>query len=162
MRAPAPSPRAWLVPDTYSVVRVHLICSTARRRPWIDPEWRPRLFANASAVAGRRGAQLLCAGGTRDHVHLYLQYPPTMALADLVHAIKASTSRWIHETFSHRKEFRWQAGYAAFSVTPREDTALQAYIRNQETHHRELAFHAEYLGILERHGIDYDLRDVMD
>ena len=148
--------------DTYSVVRVHLICSTARRRPWIDPEWRPRLFASASAVAGRRGAQLLCAGGTRDHVHLYLQYPPTLALADLVHALKASTSRWIHETFAHRKEFRWQTGYAAFSVTPREDTALQAYIRNQETHHRELAFQVEYLGILERHGIDYDLRHVMD
>ena len=80
----------------------------------------------------------------------------------MVHAIKAGTSRWIHASYPHRREFRWQSGYAAFSVTPKEDAAVQAYIREQEVHHREYAFYAEYVGLLEGHGVPYDIHRFMD
>ena len=129
--------------EALTSVRIHLLWSTHQRRPWLDPEWRPRLFAQASALAERRAAHLVCAGGTRDHVHLYLDHPPSISLADLVQVIKAGTSRWIHASFPHRREFKWQSGYAAFSVTPKEDAAVQAYIREQEVHHRDHAFYAE-------------------
>jgi len=146
----------------FTSVRIHLVWGTLGRRPWLDPEWRPRLFSQASTLAERRDARLVCAGGTRDHIHLYLEHPPSIALADLVHAIKAGTSRWIHASYPHRREFRWQSGYAAFSVTPRGDSAVQAYIREQEVHHRDHAFYAEYVGLLEGHGVPYDIRRLMD
>lgn len=148
--------------EALTSVRIHLLWGTRARRPWLDPEWRPRLFGHAGALAGKRGARLLCAGGTRDHVHLYIEHPPSISLADLVHAIKAGTSRWIHEGYPHRRDFRWQGGYAAFSVTPRDDSAVQAYIREQEVLHRERAFYAEYVGLLDRHGVEYDIKRVMD
>ena len=148
--------------EALTSVRIHLLWGTRNRRPWLDPEWRPRLYGHASTLAGRRGARLLCAGGTRDHVHLYVEHPPSISLADLVQAIKAGTSRWIHEGYPHRRDFRWQGGYAAFSVTPRDDSAVQAYIREQEVLHRERAFYAEYVGLLDRHGVEYDIRSVMD
>jgi REP element-mobilizing transposase RayT len=105
---------------------------------------------------------LLCAGGTRDHIHLYLEPPSTLALSELVASIKTTTSKWIHDTFSHRRDFRWQHGYGAFSVTPFEDGRLRDYIQNQEIHHREQRFTPEYLSLLERHGITYDPARVMD
>ncbi len=141
---------------TYVRQRVHLLWTTRERRPWLDPAWRPRLFGHIAAVAKAKGGRLCCAGAARDHLHLYLEYPATLTLAELVNAIKTSSSRWIHESFPHRRDFRWQGGYAAFSVNPREDRALQDYIRNQEFHHRKTSFTDEYTALLEGHRIPYD------
>jgi putative transposase len=148
--------------NTHLSLRVHLVWATKDRRPWLDPEWRSRLFACAAAVVDRRGGKLLCAGGTRDHVHLYLEPPSTLALSDLVNSIKTTTSKWIHDTFPHRHSFRWQHGYGAFSVTSFEDGHLRSYIQNQETHHRENRFAREYLGLLAKHGVSYDPTNVLD
>ena len=141
--------------DTYLSLRVHLVWATKNRRPWLDPEWRSRLFACAAAVIERRGGKLLCAGGTRDHIHLYLEPPGSLALSDLVSGIKTTTSKWIHESLPQRRDFKWQHGYGAFSVTPCDDGPLRDYIRNQESHHRENPFAREYLSLLVRHGV-YD------
>ena len=148
--------------DTYLSLRVHLVWATKNRRPWLDPEWRPRLFACAAAVIERRGGELLCAGGTRDHVHLYLEPPSTLALSELVTSIKTTTSKWIHDSWAHRRDFRWQHGYGAFSVTPFEDRRIRDYIQNQEIHHREHRFTREYLELLEQHGVSYDPAHVTD
>ncbi|MGH7509403.1 MAG: IS200/IS605 family transposase [Gemmatimonadales bacterium] len=148
--------------NSHLSLRVHLVWATRNRRPWLDPEWRSRLFSCTAAAIERRGGRLLCAGGTRDHLHLYLEPPGTLALSDLASGIKSSTSRWIQENFSHRREFRWQHGYGAFSVTSFEDERLRDYIRNQETHHRETRFVREYLGLLVRHGVSYDPANVLD
>jgi REP-associated tyrosine transposase len=142
--------------DTYLALRVHLVWATRNRRPWLDPEWRSRLFACAAQFVAGRNGELLCAGGTRDHIHLYLEPPSTLALAELVSGIKSATSKWIHETVPHRQEFRWQHGYGAFSVTPFEDTYIRDYIRNQEVHHRQERFTSEYSSLLERHGLSLD------
>ena len=148
--------------DTYLSLRVHLVWATLNRRPWLDPEWRSRLYACAATAVARRSGELLCAGGTRDHVHLYLEPPSTVALADLVAGIKGATSKWIHETFPHRQGFRWQHGYGAFSVTPFEDAYIRDYIRNQEMHHRQERFSSEYTSLLERHGVLFDPAQVAD
>jgi hypothetical protein len=71
-----------------------------------------------------------------------------------VNSIKATTSKWIHDTIPHRRGFKWQHGYGAFTVTPYQDDHLRDYIRNQEIHHREQRFTREYLTLLGQHGID--------
>ena len=148
--------------DTYLSLRVHLVWATKNRRPWLDPEWRSRLFACVAAVVARRGGELLCAGGIRDHIHLYVEPPSTLALSDLVASIKTTTCKWIHESFAHRRDFRWQHGYGAFSVTPFEDGYIRDYIRNQEIHHRRERFTNEYTSLLVRHGVVFDPAHVTD
>jgi len=59
----------------------------------------------------------ISVGGMRDHVHILLLLPPTITLAKAVQAIKANSSRWMHETTG--KPFEWQEGYAAFSLASR-------------------------------------------
>ncbi|MEZ6091466.1 MAG: hypothetical protein R3C05_26305 [Pirellulaceae bacterium] len=39
---------------------------------------------------------------------------------------------------------------------------MAEYIRNQQEHHRKLSFKEEYLAILRRHNIDFDLRYVFE
>jgi putative transposase len=148
--------------QTHLALRVHLVWATRRRRPMLDPEWRPRLFACVDTIAARKAARLLCAGGVRDHLHLYVELPATVTVAGLVGAIKADTTRWIHQTFAHRRDFAWQGGYAAFTATAQDDAPLRDYIRNQETHHRERPFTTEYIALLEQHGLSYDLAGALD
>jgi putative transposase len=148
--------------DTYLSLRVHLVWATKGRRPWLDPEWRPRLYACVEKVVERKGGKLLCAGGVRDHIHLYVEPSGTTPVAELVSTIKANTTRWVHQTFPHRRDFRWQHGYGAFTVTGFDDDYLRDYIRNQEVHHRERAFTGEFFGLLERHRIEYDPIHVLD
>src|SRR2546422_1340753 len=118
-------------------VRVHCIWTTYRRQPWLDPDWRHRLYRYLSGVARRKGALLLCAGGVRDHIHLYVSLPPDRSLASLVNALKANSCRWIHASFLRHRLFAWQTGYAAFSVSKHSEQRLISYILNQEKHHRQ-------------------------
>ena len=143
--------------DTYLSLRVHLVWATKDRRPWLDPEWRSRLFACAATIATRKGGRLLCAGGVRDHLHLYVEISATMTIAKLVGAIKSNTARWIHHTFPHRRDFKWQHGYGAFTISASGDASLRDYIRNQARHHSEKPLAGEYQTLLDRHGIEYEL-----
>ena len=143
--------------QTYLSLRVHLVWSTHHRKPWLDPSWRPRLFACAATIIGRKGGKLLCAGGVRDHVHLYVEAPATITISELAGSIKSNTARWIHQTFPHRRDFKWQHGYGAFTVSGVDDASLRDYIRNQEAHHRHRPFTGEYLSLLDKHGIEYDM-----
>jgi len=53
-------------------------------------------------------------------------------------------------------QFEWQKGYGAFSVSPSLLTTVQAYIRNQEQHHRKRSFEEEFRSLLEKSGVAYD------
>jgi putative transposase len=147
---------------THLSLRVHLVWATKGRKPWLDPEWRSRLFACTAVIISRKHGKLLCAGGARDHIHLYVEPPATVTIAEVVVAIKSNTARWIHQTLPHRRDFRWQNGYAAFTVSGADDASLRDYIRNQEHHHREKPFAGEYLSLLHRHGIEYDMAHALD
>jgi|SRR6266545_2838355 len=121
---------------TFFWVRVHLVWSTYRREAWIAPEWQERLCRCLAEIARRKGALLISAGGARDHVHAYVSLPAHMSVAHLVNALKSNSSRWVHETFPRLKLFRWQKGYAAFSVCRQCERRVISYIRNQEVRHR--------------------------
>src|SRR5213083_1215941 len=134
-------------------VRVHCVWTTYRRQPLLEPDWQERLYRYLSGVARREGALLLCAGGVRDHIHLYLSLPPDRSIASLVNALKANSSRWIHATFPHHRLFAWQTGYAAFSVSKRSEPRLISYILNQEKHHKREEVRRELARLLDRHGM---------
>jgi putative transposase len=94
-------------------------------------------------------------GGTADHVHLLVGLRATHALAAFVQDIKQTSSRWIHETIGV-KNFAWQPGFGAFTVSVSNCEAVKEYIASQPAHHRLKTFQEEYCGLLEKHGVAYD------
>jgi putative transposase len=95
----------------------------------------------------------LAVGGTEDHVHLLFHLPPKLALAKAVLLLKSNSSKWMGE---QGREFSWQEGYGAFSVSSSNLNAVIRYIQNQEAHHRKISFEEEFRAILERHGVEYE------
>lgn len=112
-------------------------------------------------IRGEQGT-LYDIGGIEDHVHLYLRWRPSGALSDLIRAVKANSSKWIHETFPAMKDFAWQEGFSAFSVSKSQEAAVRTYIARQREHHQQFDFKAELLKLLQAHQVEFDEHYVFD
>ncbi len=97
-----------------------------------------------------------------DHAHILCNLRRTITIAQLLENIKTSSSSRIKEETSELRDFHWQSGYGAFSVSQSNVESVMDYIRNQEEHHRTQTFQEEFRLLLERHGIEYDERYVWD
>jgi hypothetical protein len=64
------------------------------------------------------------------------------------------------EHFPARKQFAWQAGYAAFTVSGSRVDDVRNYIAAQQEHHRKVSFQDEFLTFLKKHGLAYNVRDM--
>jgi hypothetical protein len=83
-------------------------------------------------------------------------------LADWIKELKRVTSIWIKEKGPQFKDFAWQAGYGAFSVSQSQSGHVIEYIQNQEEHHKKKDFKTEFREFLKRHEIEFDERYVWD
>ena len=79
-----------------------------------------------------------------DHVHALIDLPTTHSVSKAVQLLKGSFSRWITQQSILPGEFAWARGYGAFSVSPRDVDRVAHYIANQEAHHQQITFKAEY------------------
>ncbi len=71
--------------------------------------------------------------------------------------LKKASSIWVKEK-TGVEAFRWQEGYAAFTVSASTRLAVQKYIAGQEEHHRVKTFREELIGFLEKSGVDFNER----
>ncbi len=145
------------MPSTHLALHYHVIFSTKDREPVIAAPWRERLHAYLGGVVRNVEGIPETIGGVHDHVHLLIGLRATHCLADVVRDVKAVSSRWVHEEIGMRN-FAWQEGYGAFTVSPSQREAVRHYIERQEEHHRHRTFQEEYLEFLQRCGVEYDER----
>ena len=150
------------MPQSLSLVIVHIIFSTKDRRPFITPETRPKLHSYLASVARNAGCEAFRVGGVADHVHLAVRLARTMTIADLVETLKTSSSKWLKPQSPDLATFAWQRGYSCFSVGPSDVEALNKYIDDQEKHHQTRSFQDEFRMFLKKYGVEYDETHVWD
>ena len=68
-------------------------------------------------IARKNKMRALAVGGTADHVHILLSIPSTTPIAKAIQLIKGNSSKWISDTFPGLRNFAWQEGYGAFSIS---------------------------------------------
>ena len=150
------------MPQSLSLVIVHVIFSTKERHPFLDPDTRPKLHAYLATVARNAGCEAYRVGGVADHVHLAIRLSRTITIADLVETLKTSSSKWVKTQSAEMAGFSWQRGYGCFSAGPTDLEALCAYIDNQEEHHKTRTFQDEFRMFLKKYGVEYDEAYVWD
>jgi REP-associated tyrosine transposase len=97
-----------------------------------------------------------------DHVHLLARLGRNITQAAWVKELKRVSNRWLKEQGRTYGDFRWQGGYAGFSVSLSNVERVKRYIANQEEHHRELDFQDELRALLRKHNVEWDERYVWD
>jgi REP element-mobilizing transposase RayT len=86
--------------------------------------------------------------------------PPVLSPSQIAQFLKGESSKWIHEEFQRLRDFAWQDGYGAFTISKSQVPQVIRYIQNQREHHRMQTFQEEYRQFLKLHGIEYDERYV--
>lgn len=148
--------------QSLSSVLVHLVFSTKNREPLITSAIETELFPVMATVLRELKSPSFAINGTADHLHMLFSLARTIAIADLVEEVKTSTSKWIKTKGRPFRNFHWQRGYGAFSVSQSQIQIVKRYIANQKTHHRRVTFQDEYRKFLNSYGIPFDERYVWD
>jgi putative transposase len=143
------------MPSTHTSLHFHVVFSTKDRHPFIAEDWRARLHEYMGGLIRKGDGIAEAVGGTADHIHLLASLGATIALADFAKDIKQSSSRWIHDDIGV-KNFAWQPGYGAFTVSASNCSVVKQYIANQVEHHRTKSFQEEYVAFLRKHDVGYD------
>ena len=149
------------MPQSLSQIYIHLVFSTKNRQPFISDAIAPDLYSYMATVfydECRSPAKLI--GGVEDHMHALFNLARTKSIAEVVEAVKTSTSKWMKTQGS--TTFSWQTGYGAFSVSRSNIETVEDYIRRQKERHRKQDFKGEFRGLLEKHDVEYDERFVWD
>ena len=148
--------------QSLSQVLLHIVFSTKERRPWLDPQVRPRLHAYLATVCRDCDCEAYRVGGTADHVHLAARLARTVNQAELLEKIKKTSSAWMKQQGDTYHGFFWQGGYGAFSVGWSQLEDLERYIDHQKQHHHKQTFQEEYRSMLAKYHVRYDERYVWD
>jgi len=151
------------MPQSLSNVLIHVVFSTKNRQPFLrKPEVREAMKRYLIGTLQNIQCAPIIVNVVEDHVHILCNLNRTVSIAKLVEEVKTSSSVRIKEEGPQLREFHWQNGYGAFSVSQSNVEHVREYIANQEEHHRKLTFQEEYRLFLERHQIVFDERYVWD
>jgi putative transposase len=149
------------MPQSLSVVYVHLVFSTKERRPFLrDSKLRQSVHAHLGEVSKRLDCAPIVVGGVEDHVHLLARFGRTITQAEWVKELKRVSNEWIQK--QGLTDFQWQAGYADFSVSQSGLEEVRDYIVRQEEHHQKRSFQDELRAFLRKHEMEWDERYLWD
>lgn len=116
----------------------------------------------ATVLANDVDSPALLINGVEDHVHILCQLSRKFAIMDVIKASKTETSKWLKKQGPRLNGFQWQAGYGVFSVSQSNAAQVMDYVKNQEEHHKRMAFQQEFRELCIRHEIELDERYVWD
>jgi hypothetical protein len=118
----------------------------------------PEIFRYVGGTIRTLSGYAYMVGGSTDHLHIFTSLPVTSSLSDFVSRIKSNSSRWIKGLSARYKNFSWQEGYGAFSVSESNKDGVIKYILNQKIHHQRCSASDEFAQFLEKHKLTSDIR----
>ena len=148
--------------DTYSQLNIHCVFAVKGREHIITANFRDELHRYMAGILNHDGSYSLAVNGSKDHVHAFFELKPSLAVADQMRMLKATSSKWINDHRFVRGKFAWQEGYGAFSYSRSQRDSVINYIINQEEHHKNVTFKEEYLRILTQFEIPFDNRYIFE
>ncbi len=119
------------------ILHAHLVFVTKYRHCVFSSAHLDRMEAIMRAVCADFGAELAEFNGESDHVHLLVNFPPTVAISRLVNSLKGVSSRRLRQEFPDLRRHYWRAkrlwsgSYLAGSVGGAPITVLHQYIEQQ-------------------------------
>ena len=117
-------------------LHVHLVFVTKYRRCVLTEAAHETLRAIFTKVCQDFEAVLVDSNGEDDHVHLLVEYPPTVAISHLVNSLKGVSSRRLRQqhpdiTARYYQGVLWSPSYFAASCGGAPLSIIRQYIEDQ-------------------------------
>lgn len=145
------------MPGIYDHLYVHVIFSVKNSASTIRREWRQPMQRTFATILTIYGHQMVASAIMHDHIHLLIRQQPRMLLNTMVVRLKKDSTRWLQEIDPEKAPvFRWQKGYAVFSVSRSRTGLVRRYLAHQESYHMRMNLKQEMESLLESKWDDID------
>ena len=119
------------------LLHAHIVFVTKYRRKIFAPVHHRAFREAARQVCAEFGAELEECNGEPDHVHLLVNYPPSVQLTRLINSLKAVSSRRMRQQFAdlvaaYSKPVLWSRSYFVSSCGGAPLSVIKEYIENQQ------------------------------
>ena len=120
-----------------SRLTVHLVWITKYRYHVLKGDVQTRCRELIMQICDAEDVTILKGVVSKDHVHMHIEYPPSLSISNLVKRLKGRTSRILQQEFPHLqkrywgKHF-WAIGYGAWSTGEITEKLIEDYLE----HHR--------------------------
>lgn len=138
----------------YVKILLHAVWGTNNRHPFFTKEIRPVVWQHIYENAKQKGIHIDTINGYTDHIHCLFYLNADMSLSKHMQLIKGESSFWLNKSDLLHSPFEWAEKYFAASVSDDKLAVVQAYINNQEKHHRVVSFQEEYNRFLKHYGFE--------
>ena len=119
--------------------RYHIVWITKYRYEVLTKEVGERARDVIRQICDQKDIKIISGVVSKDHVHLYISYPPKYSVSDMVKWFKGRSSRKLQDEFPQLgkvywgKHF-WGIGYAAFSSGHITDEMIKEYLEKHDQH----------------------------
>ena len=141
----------------------HVVIRTYRSQPTIPIEAERDLYAYILGFCRNHNIRLIRIGGMPDHIHLLMNLPATMSIAQVVNQLKTASSLWLKANPKFPHFAGWSSGYAGLSCGYERVATISNYIARQKEHHIGERFADELRKLLAEQNVEireeYFLKD---
>ena len=114
----------------------HIVWITKYRYKVLSGDVALRVRELVRQICQQHRVEIIRGSIGRDHIHLYVQVPPSLAISKLVQNLKGKTSRKIQQEYPSLKKrywgkHLWAIGYFARTTGNVTDDIVKSYIENQ-------------------------------
>ncbi|WP_294079551.1 IS200/IS605 family transposase [Proteiniphilum sp. UBA5384] len=124
---------------TVSNLSVHLVWITKYRYHVLKGDIQVRCRDLLIQICNAENVRILKGVVSKDHVHLHIEYPPSLSISMFVKKLKGRSSHLLQREFPELEkrywvQHFWGVGYGAWSTGQITDSMVQEYLE----HHKDL------------------------
>jgi putative transposase len=123
------------MPGTYFELYIHIFWAVKNRDPFLTPDIETSIIDIIKAKTEKHKTKLLALGNTTDHIHVLVSIHPETVISALIQEMKGASSYFLNHNLG--KNFYWQEGYGALSVSKSALEIVREYVQNQKIHHAQ-------------------------
>ena len=114
-------------------LKVHLVWCTKYRHKALQQDVACRIRDLLRQICEANDIQIVKGHVSKDHIHLYVSYPPKLSVSEMIKRLKGRSSKMIQAEFPELGakfwgQHFWGIGYAAFSSGTVTDQTIQEYL----------------------------------
>jgi putative transposase len=140
---------------SFNKIWIHFIWETLNKQKLLPKSARLNISAFLLGYCKEKKIFMKTNFVNADHAHALIDLPTNITVEECIKLLKGSSSHYINKNRLINTKFSWGRGYGAFSVSASQLKNVEAYIKNQEEHHRVKSFTEEYKMFITKYGLEY-------
>ena len=127
---------------TKSRLTAHLVWATKDRYHVLQGDVKVRCRELLIQICESEDVPILKGVVSKDHIHMHIEYPPKLAISELVKRLKGRSSRLLQQEFLQLRKRYWERhfwaiGYGVWSTGNITEEVVQEYLEHQRNQSSE-------------------------